>query len=52
MLCTCLGHTKAKTYHLTSPNMGGSKNEPIEVSFREANFEWKIVKVVDLIGII
>ncbi|XP_075645337.1 uncharacterized protein LOC142616349 [Castanea sativa] len=29
--------------------MGGSKNGPIEVSLQEARFEWKIVKMVDLI---
>ena len=52
MFCTCLGHTEIETYDLTFPNMGGSKNGPIEVSLREARFEWKIVKMVDLIGLI
>ena len=32
MLCTCLGRTEIETYHLTFPNMGDSKNGPIEVS--------------------
>ena len=31
-------------------NMGGIKNVPIEVSLSEACFEWKIFKIVDLIG--
>ena len=26
MLCTCLSRTKIETYHLTFPNMGGSKS--------------------------
>ena len=30
--------------------MGGSKNGSIEVPLWEARFEWKIVKMVDLIG--
>ena len=32
MLRTCLGYTKIEIYHLTFPNMGGSKNGPVEVS--------------------
>ena len=32
MFSTCLGHTEIEAYHLTFPNMGGSKNGPIEVS--------------------
>ena len=32
MFSTCLGHIEIEAYHLTFPNMGGSKNGPIEVS--------------------
>ena len=49
MLRTYLSRTEIETYHLTFPIMGGSKNGPIEVSLRETRFEWKFVKMVDLI---
>ena len=45
-----MSRIEVETYHLTFLNMGGSKNEPIEVSLSEAYFEWKIDKMVDLIG--
>jgi len=47
MLCTCLGCIEIEAYHYAFPNMGGSKNGPIEVPLLEARFEWKIVKMVD-----
>ena len=50
ILCTCLGCTEIETYHHTFPNMGGSNNGPIEVSLWETCFEWKIVKMVDLVN--
>ena len=50
MLRTCLGRTKVEAHHFTLSNMGGSKNGPIKVSLQETFFEWKIVKMVDLIG--
>ena len=49
MLCTSLGQTVIETYHPTFPNIGGSKNELIEVPLWETRFEWKIVKMVDLV---
>ena len=47
MFSTCLGCTEIETYRFTLPNMGGSKNGPIEVPLLKARFEWKIVKMVD-----
>ena len=32
MFCSCMGRIEVETCHLTFPNMGGSKNGPIEVS--------------------
>ena len=47
MLCTCLGRIEIEAYRYNFPNMGGSKNGPIEVPLLKARFEWKIVKMVD-----
>ena len=52
MLCTHLGCIEIEAYRYNFPNMGGSKNRPIEVPLLKARFEWKIVKMVDFAGII
>ena len=50
MLCTCLGRIEVKAHRFSLSNIDGSKNGPIEVSLQETHFEWKIVKVVNLVS--